>query len=231
LNGHSLRRHCQKIFLTLLLSTEGPTISRELIAVSEKRADSATARLGMWLFLASEVLIFGGLFIIYASALKRYPHEFHTAAKEMNTLFGGSNTVILLTSSFFVALSVAFLKKGQKLLSSRFLIGTVLFACAFLGNKYIEWGEKIHHGIYPNAQTLLTLPKGEILFFDLYYIMTGLHGLHVLIGIVLFIVAIFFIRADRINNKKPIFLENCGLYWHLVDIIWIYLFPLFYLIT
>ena len=185
----------------------------------------------MWLFLFSEMLLFGGLFLLYGAAMRRYPREFHIAAGEMSTLFGGMNTAILLSSSLSMALSVAALKKKEKARSMWFLLGTILLACAFLSNKYLEWTEKIHHGFYPNAPELLALSKGEILFFDLYYIMTGLHGLHVAVGAALFIVVWFLIRGDRIHSGKPAFLENCGLYWHLVDIIWIYLFPLFYLIT
>ena len=101
----------------------------------------------------------------------------------------------------------------------------------FLLNKGFEWGVKIEHGIYPNSPTLLGRPKGEILFFGLYYVMTGLHGLHVLVGICILCGMLVLIEKDRINRMRFVPLENAGLYWHLVDIIWIFLYPLFYLIT
>jgi cytochrome c oxidase subunit 3 len=185
----------------------------------------------MWLFLFSEVLLFGGLFLLYAVGLRRYPAEFHGGAQEMNVFFGGLNTGVLLTSSLSMALAVAALKKGAKGRASGLLLCTLVLACAFLVNKYLEWGEKIHHGLFPNAPGFLGRPQGEMLFFNLYYIMTGLHGLHVAIGAVVIGTAWFMIRAGRIHQEDPVILENCGLYWHLVDVIWIYLFPLFYLIT
>jgi len=98
-------------------------------------------------------------------------------------------------------------------------------------NKYFEWGAKFHHGIYPGSDTLLSKPSGEILFFGLYYVMTGLHGLHVIIGVVIIAFMTRFTLKDVITHDNYVKLEAAGLYWHLVDIIWIFLFPLFYLIT
>jgi cytochrome c oxidase subunit 3 len=98
-------------------------------------------------------------------------------------------------------------------------------------NKGFEWGTKIEHGIYPNSPALLARPKGEILFFGLYYVMTGLHGLHVLIGVCVLSVMLILVAKEKINQRRFVPLENSGLYWHLVDIIWIFLYPLFYLIT
>jgi cytochrome c oxidase subunit 3 len=206
-------------------------ISREFNAVSEKRNDPLTARLGMWIFLCSELLLFGALFILYGVALRRYPREFHLAAMEMNIFFGGANTGILITSSLCVALSVAALKRRAKVRSLAFLAGAILMAIAFLGVKAVEWSEKINHGIYPNAPELLARPGGEVFYFNLYYLMTGLHGVHVAVGVVALGIVWILIHNDRIHGGEPVILENCGLYWHLVDIIWIYLFPLFYLIT
>jgi len=199
--------------------------------MSESKKDAVTARLGMWLFLFSELLLFGGLFILYATAMRRYPNEFHLAAEEMNLFFGGTNTIILLTSSLLVALSLIALKQGRKDRAMWMLVGTIILACIFIGIKYLEWTEKIHHGLYPNASELLARPRGEIFFFNLYYLITGLHGLHVTIGAIIFTIILIMISKDRIQADDPVILENCGLYWHLVDIIWIFIFPLFYLIT
>jgi len=101
----------------------------------------------------------------------------------------------------------------------------------FLVDKSFEWGTKIEQGIYPNSPTLLARAKGEILFYGLYYVMTGLHGLHVLVGVCVLFGMLMLIAKDRINQTRFASLENAGLYWHLVDIIWIFLYPLFYLIT
>jgi cytochrome c oxidase subunit 3 len=109
------------------------------------------------------------------------------------------------------------------------LIVTILFGFIFMVNKYFEWTAKIHHGIYPGGPELLSMSDGGMLFFNLYYVMTGLHGIHVLVGIiVLSVMLVFVIRKTK---SVAIQLENSGLYWHLVDIIWIFLFPLFYLIS
>jgi cytochrome c oxidase subunit 3 len=107
----------------------------------------------------------------------------------------------------------------------------VLLGLLFLVNKYVEWSAKMGHGLYPNSPILLERSSGEILFFGLYYAMTGLHGLHVLVGVALLAVMCWLLVRGRIKSTDFILLENSGLYWHLVDIIWIFLFPLFYLIT
>jgi cytochrome c oxidase subunit 3 len=193
--------------------------------------DDTRAKIGMWLFLFTELILFGGLFLLYSAYRFRHPEEFHSAAKELDLILGSANTAILLTSSFTMVLSIYFLRKGKKAPSILVLGMTVLLGLFFLCNKYIEWSAKIHHGIYPNSPELLGRSHGEILFFGLYYVMTGLHGLHVLIGVVVLSVMMVLIGRDRITPTRNVALENAGLYWHLVDIIWIYLFPLFYLIT
>jgi cytochrome c oxidase subunit III len=199
--------------------------------VSDGKNDPITARMGMWLFLFSELLLFGALFILFAVALRRYPGEFHAAAGGLNTFFGGVNTAVLITSSACVALAVSALKRQEKVKCMWLVLATILLALVFLGNKGLEWSEKFRHGLYPNGPDLLARPPGEILFYHLYYVMTGLHGLHVAVGLVVFLAALILIHRNRISGVQPEILENSGLYWHLVDIIWIYLFPLFYLIT
>jgi cytochrome c oxidase subunit III len=199
--------------------------------MSEEKRDPETARLGMWLFLLSELILFGGLFLLYLTALRRYHQDFHEAAKEMSLFFGGINTAVLITSSLFAALSVAAMKRGEKRRSVWLLAGTIFLGCAFLFNKYLEWSEKIHHGLFPNSPDMKLLPDGRVFFFDLYYVMTGLHGLHVAVGIGVFSVVLCKIYKGSVNPGRPVILENSGLYWHLVDVVWIYLFPVFYLIT
>ncbi len=188
------------------------------------------AKIGMWLFLFTEVLLFGGMFVLYAVYLHRFPADFHAAGKELDAVLGTVNTAVLITSSFTMALSISALQKGKKKLAMILVGLTILFAFTFLVIKYFEWGAKFHHGLYPDSPVLLKLPKGQIVFFGLYYIMTGLHGLHVLIGMVVLAFLLVFIHKNRVTTDDFVMLENAGLYWHLVDLVWIYLFPLFYLI-
>ena len=193
--------------------------------------DDTSSKIGMWLFLLSEILLFGGLFLLYSSYRYKNPLDFHLAAWELNRVLGTINTLILITSSLFIVLSISFIQKGNHKLSVLLLFATILFGLLFLGIKYVEWMAKIEHGLYPNSPGLLGRSKGEVLFYGLYYTMTGLHGLHVLIGLFILSVVLVLMLKGKINEHRFIALENSGLYWHLVDIIWIFLFPLFYLIT
>ena len=198
---------------------------------TETHRDYTGAKIGMWLFLLSEILLFGGLFILYSTYRYKNPIEFHLAAWELNRVLGTLNTLILLTSSLTMVLSISSIQKGNRRGSASFLMATIFLGLLFLIIKYAEWTAKIEHGIYPNSPRLLGRSKGEILFYGLYYSMTGLHGLHVVVGILVLSVMLFLMMKGKINENRFIPLENSGLYWHLVDIIWIFLFPLFYLIT
>jgi cytochrome c oxidase subunit 3 len=197
----------------------------------EGQKDATGARLGMWLFILSEILLFGGLFILYSAYRYKNPVDFHHASRELDVILGTFNTIILLTSSLSMAASISALQRGQRKLSMALLMATMALGLLFLVNKGFEWGAKIEHGIYPNSPTLLARAKGEILFFGLYYVTTGLHGLHVLVGVCVLCGMLMLVAKDKINQMRFVPLENAGLYWHLVDIIWIFLYPLFYLIT
>jgi cytochrome c oxidase subunit 3 len=199
--------------------------------VAHVHRDDVASRMGMWLFLFTELLLFGGMFFIYS--VYRFTHQvdFHLAAKELNTVMGTFNTAILLTSSLTMALSIAAIQKKNKNLSIFFQVITIVLALSFMVNKYFEWTAKFHHGIFPGSPELLDKPNGEILFFGLYYVMTGLHGLHVIIGMILIGYMTRLTKKEIITSDSFVKLESAGLYWHLVDIIWIFLFPLFYLIT
>lgn len=193
--------------------------------------DDVGARMGMWLFLFTELILFGGMFILYSVYRYMHPEAFHLAAKELNTIVGTFNTAILLTSSLTMVLAITAIQRKQKSLSIFFQLITIVLALGFMVNKYFEWTAKFHHGIYPGSDILLSKPPGEILFFGLYYVMTGLHGLHVIIGVVLIGMMTRLTAKGIITETSYVKLESAGLYWHLVDIIWIFLFPLFYLIT
>jgi cytochrome c oxidase subunit III len=191
--------------------------------------DYEGAKLGMWLFLFTEILLFGGLFILYSAYRARYPLEFHDGGQHLNVVIGVANTIILLTSSLTVALSITALRKGDRRISIFSLAATIVLGIAFLVNKYIEWSAEIHRGLYPNSPVLMQRPHGDQIFFGLYYSMTGLHGLHVIAGILLLSVMLVFVLREKVTRADFNKLENAGLYWHLVDVIWIFLLPLFYL--
>jgi cytochrome c oxidase subunit III len=199
--------------------------------MSEHPKDYAGDKMGMWLFLFTEILLFGGLFLLYAAYLHRYPAEFHAGGKTLDVLLGGLNTVALITSSLTVALSITALRLGQTRRCQLLLGVTVLLALVFLVNKYFEWTAKFGHGVYPGSEHLKQLPLGQNVFYSLYFAMTGLHGIHVIIGGVFMTLVAWRVRQAKVTPQDFVLLENAGLYWHVVDLIWIFLFPLFYLIA
>jgi len=194
-----------------------------------KRDDEAS-KLGMWLFLYTELLLFGGLFIVYTMYRFLYPDEFLQGSYHLSIPLGTINTIVLLTSSLTIAMGITALQKGNKKLAVTLMLLTIVFAMVFMVNKYFEWSAKIEHGLFPGMDAFMQLPRGETLFFFLYFFMTGLHALHIIVGAIL----IGLVTKEIMNGKQTptnfAYTENAGLYWHLVDLIWIFLFPLFYLI-
>lgn len=199
--------------------------------MSSHSIDESGKKLGMWLFLYTEIILFGGLFVLYAVYFAKYTPDFIAGGKELNRIFGLVNTIILLVSSFAVAASITAVQKQQKGIALGALWGALACGLIFLVNKYFEWGHKIEHGIYPNSEHLLDGPAGLNMFFGLYYVITGLHGLHIIIGMTLLGVSLVYVQQGKVTAKRYALLENSGLYWHLVDLIWIFIFPLFYLVT
>ncbi len=199
------------------------------VAVHAEPGDDFGAKLGMWLFLVTEMILFGGLFIGYSYMRSKYPAEFHHAGSELNATIGILNTLVLVTSSLMVVLAIVSLQRGEKGKTVVFLGATLLLAALFLVDKGIEWTGEIGRGLYPNAPHLATLPPGEQVFFGLYYTMTGLHGLHVLAGMGVLGWVLMRVARGQISRENRVVVENAGLYWHLVDVIWIFLLPLFYL--
>lgn len=193
--------------------------------------DDEASKIGMWLFIFTELLLFGGLFIAYSIYRFRNPDAFHLAAEELDRSIGIINTIILLVSSASIAMALTAMQTKRTLQSKLFLSLTIILGIVFLVNKYFEWGVKIEHHLYPGSDYLMSLSRGEILFYGLYFAMTGLHALHIIIGLTLMIIVLGRIFSGKLTFDNNILLENTGLYWHLVDIIWIFLFPLFYLIT
>jgi cytochrome c oxidase subunit 3 len=197
----------------------------------EIHRDDLASKTGMWFFLFTEMLLFGGLFIVYSVYRFRNAEAFHLAAQELKVVIGTINTVILLISSSTIAMSITAIQKKNKRLALILLGTTMLLGFAFLVNKYFEWGEHLKEHIYPGSPVLALRGQGDVLFYGLYFFMTGLHALHIIIGLVFIGVITSMIYRDKIRSDNFVLLENSGLYWHLVDLIWIFLFPLFYLIT
>ena len=209
--------------------------------------DYAGQKMGMWLFLFTEILLFGGLFILYAVYRSQHQADFHHAAAELDTLFGTMNTLILLSSSMTVAIGITTLQRGNRGLAIWLTWFTVACGAWFMVNKYFEWGAKFSHGIYPGSDHLATYSHGEILFFGLYFTMTGLHGLHVVIGMILLAVAAWRARnkphrrvafagegLEKLSGAKPAMVGSGGELWAgeaIDDTVEKVLFPLFYLIT
>ncbi len=192
--------------------------------------DAEASKMGMWLFLFTELLLFGGLFIVYMVYRSLNPESFLLASFELDVALGTFNTVVLLVSSMTIAMSITAIQLGDAKKSILLLYTTLLLALVFLVVKYFEWSAKIHHGFFPGLDVYENLPPGESLFFFLYFFMTGLHALHIIIGGIIIAVVIYRTKKGLVDKDKYTLTENAGLYWHLVDLIWIYLFPLFYLI-
>ena len=197
----------------------------------DEHYDPEGSKMGMWIFIFTELFLFGGLFLVYAVFRAKYSADFHHAAEELNTFIGTLNTVVLLVSSMTVAMSITAIQKGDFKLSMILVAITIILALAFMVNKYFEWGHKFEYKIWPGSPVVENMEKGDLLFFGLYFMMTGLHALHVLVGMVLLTIVIFRIRKRKITQERYVLLENSALYWHLVDFIWIFLFPLLYLVT
>jgi cytochrome c oxidase subunit 3 len=192
--------------------------------------DKTGIKIGMWIFLYSEIILFGGLFVLYAVYFHTFPEEFAQGGRELDRVIGAANTLVLLISSFTVACSITAIQRRKKRQAIGFLIFSIACGFIFLINKYFEWGAKFDHDLYPNSETLLSGEPGVNIFFAMYYTITGLHGVHVIIGMVLLAISLALVIQDKITEERYSMLENSGLYWHLVDLIWIFVFPLFYLV-
>ena len=198
---------------------------------AEIHHDDLVSKTGMWFFLFTEMLLFGGLFIVYSVYRYRNPEAFHLAAGELSVFIGTINTIILLVSSTTIAMSITAIQKKNKKFALLLIGVTIFLGLAFLANKYFEWGGHIKEHIYPGSPVLALRGQGDVLFYGLYFFMTGLHALHIIIGLAFIGVITSKIIRNKIDSENFVLLENSGLYWHLVDLIWIFLFPLFYLIT
>ena len=189
-------------------------------------------RLGMWLFLATEILLFAGLFTGYAVYRYEFANAFAAASRHLNITAGTVNTVVLITSSFTVALALHFVRVNKPRVAGLCLAITILFALAFMGIKAIEYVEHFHEHALPGkyyAFEKVTIP-GAAMFYSLYFLMTGLHALHVMVGMSVLGWLLWRTLQGRYSSRYYTGLELGALYWHLVDLVWIFLYPLLYLI-
>jgi len=191
------------------------------------------SKIGMWLFLVTEILLFGGLFVGYGIMRMLHAEAFHQGHLHLDRTLGALNTVVLLVSSFTMAMAVHSARTGDRKRLIVFLAATLAFAGVFLGVKYFEYSHKFHEGLLPGKYYRHTgdAVPGVAAFFGFYFVMTGLHGLHVLAGMIA--IGWLLRRAVRGDFSPSYYspVDLTGLYWHLVDMIWIYLFPLLYLIS
>ena len=206
---------------------------------SEQQFDAA--KMGMWLFLVTEILLFSGMFVAYTVYRSWHPEVFVLSSELLNPWLGGLNTIVLLASSFTVALGIHYAQVNNKKGLVINLVLTFLFALTFLVVKYFEYTAKFEHGIFPGAAfdphgvshgvdyAMYNVPYARQ-FFSIYFVMTGIHGVHVLVGMGLFTWITIRAIKGEFSSEYYTPVENFGLYWHLVDIIWIFLFPLLYLI-
>jgi cytochrome c oxidase subunit 3 len=207
----------------------------------EQQEESCT--LGMWLFLAQEVMFFGGLFMAYSVYRYMYFDAWVRGSAQLDQVVGGFNTIILLLSSFTMAMGVYHCQVGNSKKLFRYLSLTMILGLAFVGLKlWLEWGPKISHGVFPgnlwnpdahHYPDLVSFgEQGHLqIFFFLYYVMTGMHALHMIIGFGILAVLMVMTKMNKFGPKRYMPILFFGLYWHFVDIVWVFLFPMFYLVT
>ena len=188
--------------------------------------------LGMWLFLAQEVMFFGGLFAVYTVYRNLYPGAFALGSEHLNWKLGAFNTAVLICSSLTMAMAVHAAALGHRRQIVAYLLLTVALGSTFLGVKVVEYAEKFHHHLVPGAHFQFEGPLAQPvqIYFSLYFAMTGLHALHMIIGIPILLTLAWLAHRGHYGADYHAPVEMTGLYWHFVDIVWIFLFPLLYLI-
>ena len=191
-----------------------------------------SAALGMWVFLATEVMFFGGMFLGYAVYRGAYHVAFKEASRHLDVLLGAINTGVLLCSSLTMALAVHAAQLGGRRTVALFLLATIVLGGVFLGIKAVEYHHKYEEHLIPGRNFKFSEPDANHaqLFFSFYFAMTGMHALHMVIGIGLMLVLILRTMRGRFSSEYHSPIEMTGLYWHFVDIVWVFLFPLLYLV-
>lgn len=217
-------------------SEASPTDGFAAAEVAHHFADARTqlhaARLGMWTFLSTEVLLFAGLFALYAYGRVHFPAAFVEGSRQLDVRLGTLNTALLLTSSLFVALALHATRRGRRRPATALLLAATALGIAFLGVKAVEYAAELGHGAYPGRRFALEgfAAAGGAVFFSVYFATTGLHAIHVTAGIGVLVWLAAAVGTGRVHERRDAPLELGGLYWHLVDVIWIFLYPLLYLV-
>jgi cytochrome c oxidase subunit 3 len=198
----------------------------------DARQQKESATVGMWIFLATEIMFFGGMFLGYAVYRSSYPAAFGEASRRLDIVLGAINTAILLTSSLTMAMAVHAAHAGKRRKLVGFLVATIVLGLGFLGIKFYEYFRKFEEHLVPGRTFSFEGANGghAQLFFSFYFAMTGMHALHMVIGIVMMGVLIVLARRGRFSPEYYNPVEMSGLYWHFVDIVWVFLFPLLYLV-
>ena len=188
--------------------------------------------LGMWIFLATEIIFFGGMFTGYAIYRWTYPQAFAHGSQELELMWGATNTLVLICSSLTMAMAVHAAETGQRKHLVEFLLATMALGLVFLGIKGIEYAHKFEHHLVPGSSFVFDAPyqRTAQIFFSFYFAMTGMHALHMVVGVGLLTALVIRAWRDEFTPRHHAAVEITGLYWHFVDIIWIFLFPLLYLI-
>jgi len=191
-----------------------------------------SAVLGMWSFLVQEVMFFGGMFTAYAVYSRLYHGAFVHGSHHLDVTLGTLNTAVLIVSSLTMAFAVRSAQLDRPRQTALFIAATMALALVFLGVKSVEYGHKWHDGLVPGLRWVAdpTLPSGSIVFFSLYFVMTGMHALHMVIGLGIMLAVAAKALRGRYSSENYIGVEVLGLYWHFVDMVWIFLFPLLYLL-
>lgn len=211
------------------MSTHPPYLQHHFSDPVQQRE---SAKLGMWVFLLTEILLFGGMFVAYAVYRSWYPETFINAHHHLNVRMGTINTLVLILSSLTMALSIREIQLNRKKTCALLLFITVALAGVFLGIKYFEYMHKIHEGLLPGSFYSYQGIEGSNphVFFSIYFIMTGIHAFHIIIGMGILTWVLIKTLRNHFSADYYTHVELVGLYWHLVDLIWIFLFPLLYLI-
>ncbi len=219
-------------------AAHGAMVHLETLALREQFDTEAQQRdastLGMWIFLITEVMFFGGMFLAYSIYRMKFPDVFAVASTSMNVYMGATNTVVLLCSSFTMVMAVRSAALGKQRAIIGWLIFTLFFGLAFLGVKAFEWTEKfeLHHvpGMANFHLNGVEQQGAAQIFFALYFCMTGLHALHMVVGVGILSYLVYQTTKGKYTAEYMTPVDISGLYWHFVDIVWIFLFPLLYLI-
>ncbi len=199
------------------------------------QGDFYGGKLGFWLFMLTEVMMFGAMFLVLTYYFSLHPADFLEASSELNVLLGGTNTVVLLISALTMGLGLLKMRNGDIAGAKLMIWATIILALLFLGIKAVEWTNEYQHGVFLGLDALQSgnehsKPFGQILFFGMYFTMTGLHGFHIIIGIGLMLWLLKRINAGKVSTEHHILHFNIALYWDLVHLIWVFVFPYFYMI-